>query len=115
MCRILKTITQYLTINKQLTMKTTSLDIPLKWPTNTIHMYPPPPHTHTQTDTDTQRHTDTRTHACTHTDTHTHAHTHTHRHRHTHTHRHRVYYDHLTKTRATLTQVVPVYNKTGNT
>ena len=50
MCRILKTITQYLTINKQLTMKTTSLDIPLKWPTNTIHMYP---HRHTCTQTQT--------------------------------------------------------------
>ena len=65
-------------------MKTTSLDIPLTWPTNTIHMNP---HTHTHTQTQTHRHTQR------HTDTHTQ----------THTHRHRVY----TKTRATLTQVVP--------
>ena len=73
-------------------MKTTSLDIPLTWPTNTIHMNP---HTHTQTQT--HRHTQTHTHTHTQTQTQTQS-----------------LYNHLTKTRATLSQVVPVYNKTGN-
>ena len=62
-------------------MKTTSLDIPLKWPTTQ--------YTCTHTDTHRYRHTQTQTQT-------------------------QSLYHHLTKTRATLTQVVPVYNKTGN-